>query len=151
MQSNRGKVICVCHLQYLCLGTRRAPARTVRGPIRTHCSTDRSQWPFYCLRLAAWYIRFGPNKDGSPFCSCPSFQSLRPIFPPAVAFPSPLWLKRALKGNLCLFLRSVILFRMIPVYIFHMSHDEIILLRRTINWCSWSVMVGWMAKDWLMD
>ncbi len=46
----------------------------------------RSRWPFYCLWLAAWYITFVPNEDGSPFCSCPSFRVLCPIFPPAVVF-----------------------------------------------------------------
>lgn len=82
---------------------------------------NRSHWPLYCLRLAPWYIRFVANKNESPFCSCPSFQVLCPIFSLLLSFSSsPLWLNCAPQGNMSPFLWSIIPFQPIPL-ICHMA------------------------------
>ena len=77
MQSNTGKGICVCHLQYYCLSNHR-PTRL--RPFSSLAPLHRSHWPFYCLWRAAWYIRFVPNKDGSPFLRSSLLSGSRPYF-----------------------------------------------------------------------
>lgn len=68
--------------RYLCFFTVLLKLSMRLWPISSWALLHRSRWPVCCLWLAAWYIQFVPNKDGSPLCSCP----VRPTFPPAVVF-----------------------------------------------------------------